>query len=204
MLNAKTLRDQKTQVLQALRPLSPADGVYGQYDGYRQERHVAPDSQTPTHIALRLFIDNWRWRDVPFYVRSGKKLCHKTTEITLQFKAVPHRLFLDAGELPPNRLSLVIQPNESVHLRFEAKRPGSGMRAEPVNMVFRYGSHFGDYALPDAYERLLLDAIQGDASLFARSDEIELAWRLTDELTVPVEPCPYKGAAVVPHRQTRS
>ena len=100
--------------------------------------------------------------------------------ITLQFKAVPHRLFLDAGELPPNRLSLVIQPNESVHLRFEAKRPGSGMRAEPVNMVFRYGSHFGDYALPDAYERLLLDAIQGDASLFARSDEIELAWRLTD------------------------
>jgi len=195
VLNAKTLRDQKAQVLQALRPLSPADGIYGQYDGYRQEPHVAPDSQTPTFVALRLFIDNWRWRDVPFYVRSGKKLCQKTTEITLQFKAVPHRLFVDAGELPPNRLSLVIQPNESVHLRFEAKQPGSGMRAEPVNMVFRYGAHFGDYALPDAYERLLLDAIQGDASLFARSDEIELAWRLTDELTVPVEPYPYAGGS---------
>ncbi|MHB1319640.1 MAG: glucose-6-phosphate dehydrogenase, partial [Anaerolineae bacterium] len=191
VLNAKTLRDQKVQVLQAIRPINPDDGVYGQYEGYRSEPHVAPDSSTPTFVALRLYIDNWRWRGVPFYVRSGKKLNSKTTEITLQFREVPHRLFLDAGELPPNRLSLVIQPNESVHLRFEAKHPGSGMRAEPVNMVFRYDTHFGDYALPDAYERLLLDAIQGDASLFARSDEIELAWQLTDPLTVPTQPCAY-------------
>ncbi|MGI6367527.1 MAG: glucose-6-phosphate dehydrogenase [Anaerolineae bacterium] len=195
VLNAKTLRDQKAQVLQAIRPLSPADGIYGQYEGYRSEPHVAPNSHTPTYIALRLFVDNWRWRDVPFYVRSGKKLAHKTTEITLQFKSVPHHLFPGAGDLPPNRLSLVIQPNESIHLRFEAKRPGAGMQPEAVNMAFGYGAHFGDYALPDAYERLLLDALQGDASLFARRDEIELAWTLTDPLTVPVEPYPYAAAS---------
>jgi glucose-6-phosphate 1-dehydrogenase len=198
VLNAKTLRDQKVQVLQAIRPVRPDDGVYGQYDGYLQESHVAPDSTTPTFVALRAFIDNWRWRGVPFYLRSGKRLNSKTTEVTLQFKEVPHRLFLDAGELPPNRLSLIIQPNESVHLRFQAKRPGSGMRAEPVNMVFRYDTHFGDYALPDAYERLLLDAIQGDASLFARSDEIELAWRLTDPLTVPTQPFIYSPGGTGP------
>jgi glucose-6-phosphate 1-dehydrogenase len=198
VLNAKTLRDQKVQVLQAIRPPSPEDGIYGQYEGYRTEPHVSPDSCTPTYVALRLYIDDWRWRGVPFYVRTGKKLRGKTTEITLQFKAIPHHLFLNEGELPPNRLSLIIQPNESVHLRFEAKHPGGGMRAEPVNMVFRYDTHFGEHALPDAYERLLLDAIQGDASLFARSDEIELAWQLTDSLTAPVKPVPYKVGSTGP------
>jgi len=198
VLNAKTLRDQKLQVLQAVRPLGPQDGIYGQYEGYRSEPRVAADSNTPTYIALRLFIDNWRWRDVPFYVRSGKRLAEQATQITLQFKGVPHRLFLDANELPPNRLALVIQPDESVHLSFEAKKPGAGMRGEPVNMVFRYDTHFGDYALPDAYERLLLDAIQGDASLFARSDEIELAWQLTDPLTVPIQPCLYAPGSAGP------
>jgi glucose-6-phosphate 1-dehydrogenase len=198
VLNAKTLRDQKVQVLQAVRPPTPEDGVYGQYEGYRAEPQVSPDSHTPTYIALRLYIDNWRWRGVPFYVRSGKGLSSKTTEITLQFKAIPHHLFPNEGDLPPNRLSLIIQPNESVHLRFGAKRPGIGMHSEPVSMVFRYDTHFGEYALPDAYERLLLDAIQGDASLFARSDEIELAWQLTDPLTVPVIPALYAAGSYGP------
>lgn len=203
VLNAKTLRDQKVQVLQALRPLEPQDGVYGQYRGYRQERHVANDSITPTYAALRLWVDNWRWHGVPFYVRTGKRLSATTTEITLEFKAVPHHLFAGAGSLPPNRLSLIIQPNEGIHLRFETKRPGAGMQTEPVNMVFRYGEHFGDYALPDAYERLLLDALQGDASLFARSDEIELAWQLTDPLTVPVEPHIYEPGSTGPEAADR-
>ncbi len=203
VLTAKTLRDQKVQVLHAIRPLSPADGVYGQYVGYRGEPRVAPDSQTPTFVALRLWVDNWRWQGVPFYVRTGKRLASTTTEITLQFKSVPHHLFPGAGGLPPNRLSLIIQPNEGIHLRFETKRPGAGMLTEPVNMVFRHGEHFGDYALPDAYERLLLDALQGDASLFARSDEIELAWQLTDPLTVPVAPHPYEPGSAGPEAADR-
>ena len=198
VLNAKTLRDQKVQVLQAIRPVAAEDCVYGQYEGYQTEPHVNPGSNTPTYAALRLHVDNWRWRDVPFYVRSGKRLNAKTTEIALQFKSVPHRLFSESGPLPPNRLSLIIQPNESVHLRFDAKRPGSGMQAETVNMVFRYDSHFGEYALPDAYERLLLDALQGDASLFTRSDEIELAWQLTDPLTSGSVPQTYPAGSPGP------
>ncbi len=203
VLNAKTLRDQKVQVLQALRAISPSDVVYGQYVGYQQEPHVAPDSITPTYAALRLWVDNWRWQGVPFYLRTGKKLSATTTEITLEFKPVPHRLFASGGHLPPNRLSLIIQPNEGIHLRFETKKPGAGMQSEPVNMVFRYNEHFGDYALPDAYERLLLDALQGDASLFARSDEIELAWQLTDPLTMPVTPEPYEPGSTGPEAADR-
>lgn len=198
VFTSKTLRDQKVQVLQAIRPLNPEDAVYGQYEGYRAERHVDEDSNTPTFIAIRAWIDNWRWQGVPFYLRSGKRLCFKTTEITLEFKSVPHRLFPGATGLPPNRLSIIIQPNESIHLRFETKRPGSGVDTEPVNMVFRYDEHFGDYSLPDAYERLLLDALQGDASLFSRSDEIELAWQLADPLTVDVEPHLYRQGGTGP------
>jgi glucose-6-phosphate 1-dehydrogenase len=203
VLTAKTLRDQKVQVLHAIRPLRPEDGIYGQYIGYRGESHVAPESDTPTFVALRLWVDNWRWQGVPFYVRTGKRLSATTTEITLEFKAVPHHLFSGTTGLPPNRLSLIIQPNEGIHLRFETKRPGAGMQTEPVNMVFRYGEHFGDYALPDAYERLLLDALQGDASLFARSDEIELAWQLTDPLTVGVRPHLYEPGSSGPEAAGR-
>jgi glucose-6-phosphate 1-dehydrogenase len=190
-LNAKNLRDAKVQVLESIRPLSPSDGVWGQYEGYRDEPKVAPESRTPTFVALKLMVDNWRWQGVPFYVRTGKALCAKSTEITLVFKQVPHHLFPQNTALQPNSISLFIQPNEGMHLLFQAKMPGAGMKAEQVNMVFHYGEHFGANALPDAYERLLLDAINGDASLFARSDEIELAWALCEPLLGPVTPVPY-------------
>jgi len=190
-LNAKSLRDAKVQVLESIRPLSPADGIWGQYIGYRAEPKVAPDSNTPTFMALKLMIDNWRWQGVPFYVRTGKALCAKSTEITLVFKRVPHHLFPQTTDLRPNSISLFIQPNEGMHLLFQAKVPGAGMQAELVNMVFHHDTRFGAGALPDAYERLLLDAINGDASLFARSDEIELAWALCEPLLGPVMPLPY-------------
>jgi len=197
-LNAKMLRDEKVQVLQAIRPIRREDGVWGQYRGYRDEPKVAPDSQTPTYVALKLYIDNWRWQGVPFYVRSGKRLTTKTTEISLQFKPVPHLLFPENVELEANRLSIFIQPNESIHLCFEAKVPGSGMRVETVDMEFQYEDRFGEDVLPDAYERLLLDALQGDASLFARSDEIEMAWALIDPLTAEVTPEPYEPGSAGP------
>jgi glucose-6-phosphate 1-dehydrogenase len=129
-------------------------------------------------------VNNWRWRGVPFYLRSGKKLAAKTTEIAVQFKAVPHLMFPQESEarIAPNVLSLCLQPDEGIHLHFEAKEPGAGMRTRPVDMEFHYAEDFGSAALPEAYERLLLDAMQGDASLFARADEIELAWGLIDPI----------------------
>jgi glucose-6-phosphate 1-dehydrogenase len=120
---------------------------------------------------------------VPFFIRSGKGLAHKVSEITLQFKHVPHLLFPQREELSPNHLSLCIQPNEGVHLKFATKKPGAGMLTAPVDMEFYYANRFGETALPEAYERLLLDAMQGDASLFTRADEIELAWCFIDQLT---------------------
>jgi glucose-6-phosphate 1-dehydrogenase len=129
-------------------------------------------------------VDNWRWRGVPFYLRSGKSLKDKTTEVAVQFKCVPHLMFpLPPGKrMTPNVLYLCLQPDEGIHLRFEAKEPGAGMRARSVDMEFHYDEDFGAAALPEAYERLLLDAMQGDASLFARADEIELAWGIVDPL----------------------
>jgi glucose-6-phosphate 1-dehydrogenase len=189
--NAKALRDEKVKVLQAVRPISLSNVVFGQYRAYRDEPGVAPGSQIPTYVALKLYVDNWRWQGVPFYLRTGKKLANKVTQISLQFKRVPHLIFPEEAGLVPNSLSLCIQPHEGIHLRFETKVPGAGMRAAPVDMGFHYDDYFGDRALPEAYERLLLDALQGDASLFARSDEIELAWQLTDPLTVEREPAFY-------------
>jgi glucose-6-phosphate 1-dehydrogenase len=179
---ANALRDEKVKVLRAVRP-SPR-GVRGQYRGYRDELGVDRDSQSPTFAALQLLVDNWRWRDVPFYLRSGKRLAAKTTQIAIQFKSVPHLMFPVSSEeeITPNVLSLCLQPDEGVHLRFEAKEPGAGMRPRSVDMAFHYAADFGAGALPDAYERLLLDAMQGDASLFARSDEIEMAWQLIDSI----------------------
>ncbi len=196
--NATALRDEKAKVLQAVRPLAPEDCVVGQYVGYRDEAGVAPDSRTPTFAALRLYVDNWRWQGVPFYLRSGKRLAQKATSITLQFKRVPHLLFAENADLAPNSLSLCIQPDEGMHLCFQIKLPGAGMRTAPVDMAFDYGERFGVQALPDAYERLLLDALQGDAALFARSDEIELAWRLIDPLTAEREPLPYQPGSAGP------
>jgi len=133
---------------------------------------------------LRLQIDNWRWRDVPFYLRSGKRLASRATEISIHFRHVPHSMFTaaDTAHITPNILSFRIQPQEGIHLRFGAKEPGAGMRSRPVDMSFCYDEHFGSASLPEAYERLLLDALQGDASLFSRSDEIELAWSLIDPI----------------------
>jgi len=193
--NARALRDEKVQVLQAVRPIRPADCVLGQYDGYRDEPDIAPGSQTPTYAALRLYVDNWRWQGVPFYLRSGKRMTRKTTEIVLQFRRVPHMLFPENVDPAPNHLALCIQPDEGVHLHLEAKVPGSGMRLAPVELEFHYADHLGDRVLPDAYERLLLDALEGDAALFARSDEIERAWALIDPLTAPREPLPYSAGS---------
>jgi glucose-6-phosphate 1-dehydrogenase len=182
LFEANALRDEKVKVLRAIR--ARGQGVRGQYDGYCSEVGVAAHSQTPTYAALQLFVDNWRWRGVPFYLRSGKSLKAKTTEIAVQFKSVPHLMFPASSEqqITPNILSLCLQPDEGIHLRFEAKEPGAGMRTRPVDMEFHYDEGFGAGTLPEAYERLLLDAMQGDASLFAREDEIELAWCLIDPI----------------------
>ena len=180
--NSKELRDEKVKVLQAVRPPRIEDGVWGQYIGYRQEEDVSNNSTAPTYLGIKLHINNWRWQGVPFYLRTGKNLTRKATEITLQFKQVPHQLFEDSKNLTPNRLSLFIQPNEGMHLHFETKIPGAGMRTSPVDMEFSYDEEYGAGALPDAYERLLLDAMQGDSSLFARSDEIQRAWEIADPI----------------------
>jgi len=177
---ANALRDEKAKVLQAIPPIT--ESVRGQYRDYRDEDEVAPDSETATFAAVKLMVDNWRWRGVPFYLRSGKRLALKTTEIAIEFRAVPHLMFAIEREkdITPDVLSLCIQPNEGIHLNLQAKEPGAGMQTRPVAMEFHYADEFGAGALPEAYERLLLDAINGDASLFARADEIELAWSLID------------------------
>lgn len=180
MLDPDALRDEKVKVLRAVRPCSRY--LLGQYRGYTAEEGVSAGSRTPTFAALRVFVDNWRWRGVPFYLRSGKELAAKTTEIAIQFRQVPHLLFPAEGEsgVSANVLSLCLQPDEGIHLRFEAKQPGAGMRTQSVDMAFHYDQGLHGQLLPDAYERLLLDAMQGDASLFTRADEIELAWKIVD------------------------
>ncbi len=182
LFEANALRDEKVKVLRAVHPT--IQSVRGQCRVYRTEEGVAPDSQTPTYAALCLLVDNWRWQGVPFYLRSGKRLAAKSTEITIQFKSVPHLMFpqLPGERITPNRLSLCLQPDEGIHLRFGAKEPGASMRTRPVDLEFHYADDLGVGVLPEAYERLLLDALQGDASLFARADEIELAWGLIDPI----------------------
>ncbi|MBL8092801.1 MAG: glucose-6-phosphate dehydrogenase [Anaerolineales bacterium] len=186
--NADAIRNEKVKLLSAIRPLTSDDianhAVRAQYRRYRDAEGVAPNSLTPTYAAVRLSIDNWRWQGVPFYLRSGKALHTKTTQIVVQFVRPPHMMFnLPPGHrLASNTLSLCIQPDEGIHLKFGAKVPDSAQEIRPVNMEFHYRESFGNGALPDAYERLLLDALNGDASLFTRSDEIEAAWRLIDPL----------------------
>ncbi len=180
--DAGSLREQKAQVLRAVQPGSRC--VRGQYAGYRQERGVASDSHTATYAALELHIDNERWRGVPFYLRSGKKLAAKTSELSVQFgDSRQQRARGPSSDGPtPNVLSLCLQPDEGIHLRFQAKEPGAGMKTRPVDMGFHYRDHFGGGALPDAYERLLLDVLQGDPSLFPCAEEIELAWAVIDQV----------------------
>ncbi len=187
---ANALRNEKVKVLSATRPVADQDIVHAQYQGYCDAQDVAPGSQTATYAALKLYVDNWRWKGVPFYLRSGKALARKTSEIIVEFKQPPHLMFdlsEDDDGLKPNILSLCIQPDEGIHLRFEAKLPGSNQVTRSVNMEFHYKESFGGSALPEAYERLLLDAMRGDASLFARSDEIELAWKLIDPVVALCE-----------------
>jgi glucose-6-phosphate 1-dehydrogenase len=188
------IRDEKVKVLQALRPLEPGrvsessvraqylDGVVDGKEarGYRGERGVAADSRTETYVALRMLIDNWRWAGVPFYLRAGKRLRRRITEIALQFKDVPHRLFRNDPP-SPNTLVLRIQPDEGMMLGFDVKVPGVQTKIKTVNMDFLYREAFGQEP-PEAYERLLLDAMQGDSTLFIRRDEVEASWSYIDRL----------------------
>jgi glucose-6-phosphate 1-dehydrogenase len=179
---ADTIRNEKVKLLSAVRPVDLANTVRGQYDGYCATDGVAEGSQTPTYAAMKLYIDNWRWKGVPFFLRSGKALTRKTSEVIVEFQRPPHVMF----ELPPghaftpNILALCIQPDEGIHLKFETKVPGADQETRSVDMEFHYRSSFRDRQLPDAYERLLLEALERDASLFTRSDGIEAAWRLVD------------------------
>jgi glucose-6-phosphate 1-dehydrogenase len=184
---ADALRNEKVKVLSALRDISPEHSaratVRAQYEGYDKEPGVKPGSGTETFVAMKLFIDNWRWQGVPFYLRSGKMMKEKSSEILVQFRRPPTQILdVQAGktELFTNRLIISIQPDEGIHLRFVAKVPDKGMETRPVEMDFNFRDSFGAKAIPEAYERLLVDAFNGDASLFARSDEIELAWRFID------------------------
>ena len=195
-LGADSIRDEKVKVVRSLRHFSPADVassvVRGQYGAgaisgkaapaYREEKNVHPDSQTETFVALRVLVDNWRWADVPFYVRVGKRLPKSGTEISVHFKKAPAVLFnKESQRLDHNVLVIRIQPDEGISLRMQAKMPGTSFRIEPVKMDFHYGTSFGK-ASPEAYERLLLDAMSGDATLFARRDEVEGAWAFIDRI----------------------
>ena len=167
----RQLRDEKVKVLMALRPLGETDVVLGQYDSYPDTDRVALGSRTPTYAALR------RWNGVPFFVRSGKALAEKTTQITLQFRPTPQKLFTADTSIPaPNRLMLQLQPEEGVKLQIHTKVPGEGMRTRLTDLDFDYAREFPPGQMMDAYERRLLDALRGDPSLFIRGDEIELAW----------------------------
>jgi glucose-6-phosphate 1-dehydrogenase len=182
--NAKDLRDEKVKVIAAVPPIPLSDTLRGQYQGYRETDGVAPDSATPTYALLKCRIDNWRWQGVPFYLRSGKALERKLTEIVVEFKRPPHLMFdlLPDLDFTPNILSLGIQPDEGIHLKFQTKVPQEAQGMRLVDMDFHYRDSFDMAQLPEAYERLLLDTLEGDASLFARSDEIEGAWRLIDPI----------------------
>jgi glucose-6-phosphate 1-dehydrogenase len=191
-LDADAIRDEKVQVLRAVRPILPdqvaKSTVRAQYrpgwvlgkevPGYCEEPGVSPTSTTETYAALRVEIDNWRWAGVPFYLRAGKRLPKRTTEIAIQFKSVPRILFNKDREAPlePNVLSLRIQPNEGIALRIGVKVPGYESQIQPVTMDFGYGAAFG-VEPPEAYERLILDALLGDSTLFTRRDEVEAQWR---------------------------
>ena len=184
---ATSLRNEKVKVLSSIQPIKKESAarrtVLSQYKGYHDEEGVKPDSRTPTYAAIKLQIDNWRWQGVPFYLRSGKCLKEKLSQITIEFKKPPHLLFPAAeGELTPNMLVLYLQPDEGIHWRFEAKVPDTVSELRSVDMEFHYADAFGKTNLPDAYERLLLDVLNGDASLFTRADEVETAWALIDPI----------------------
>jgi len=180
--NATDLRNEKVKLLSAIRPIALNDTVRGQYEGYIGTEGVAPDSKTPTYAALKLYIDNWRWQGVPFYMRSGKALKAKTSQIRVRFQRPPGIIInaLNDESCTPNTLTLFIQPDEGIHLNFQAKVPDSSQDTRDVDMEFTYKKAFGEQQIPEAYERLILDAIHGDPVLFTRSDEIERLWTIID------------------------
>ena len=185
--DAESLRDKKIDVLKAIRPLTPGQisthAVRGRYEGYLNEDGVPAGSTTATYAALRLYVDNWRWRGVPFYLRTGKAMADKTSEIVIQFQQPPHMMFAPSDQpVTSNLLGLCLQPDEGVHLRFEVKVPDQGMNMRSRDMEFHYESAFKEQAIPEAYERLLEDALSGDASLFIRSDQLEEAWKIVGPL----------------------
>jgi glucose-6-phosphate 1-dehydrogenase len=195
--DADRVRDEKLKVLEAIVPPEvsevPHMAVRAQYGpgtiggkrvpGYHDEEGVAPDSRTETYAALRLHVSNWRWAGVPFYMRTGKQLARKVTEIAVTLKPVPHLAFQSIGSVgvQPNQVILTVQPDEGVSVSLGAKIPGPRMRIRPVNMEFRYGTAFMSES-PEAYERLILDAMRGDATLFTRGDEIEALWEIIDPI----------------------
>jgi glucose-6-phosphate 1-dehydrogenase len=190
---AESVRNEKVKVLRSLRTPGPHEVVRGQYGrgfiegeevpGYREEEGVAPDSTTDTYVAAKLYVDNWRWADTPFYVRAGKRLARRETTIAIQFQRAPHPPFAEiAGEgLRPNVLLVHVQPDEGVSLSIGAKVPGAGMTIRPVHMDFLYGGTFRT-GIPEAYERLILDVLLGDATLFTRADEVNEEWSLVDTI----------------------
>ncbi len=194
---ANRLRDEKLKVLEAIVPptvdqvasmavraqYGPGVVAGAQVPGYRDEPGVAPDSRTETYAALRLHVSNWRWAGVPFYLRTGKRLARKVTEIAVTLKPVPHLAFQSTGSVgvQANQIVLTVQPDEGVSVSLGAKIPGSRLRIRPVNMEFRYGTSFMSES-PEAYERLILDAMRGDATLFTRNDEIEALWGIIDPI----------------------
>ena len=195
-LSADAVRDEKVKVLRSLRPMerrvvseSVVRGQYGrgyvradEVPGYREEPDVAKDSVVETYVAMKVFVDNWRWGGVPFYVRAGKRLARRVTEIAMQFRAVPHPLFQSPdGGITPNVLAMRIQPDEGIAVRFTSKEPGQHTILRDVAMDFRYGAAFGSNT-PEAYERLLLDAMRGEATLFTRRDEVEEQWAYMDHV----------------------
>jgi glucose-6-phosphate 1-dehydrogenase len=195
VFNAEEVRNEKVKVLRAIQPATDAEvaemAVRGHYTaghvageevaGYTQEEGVSPDSRTETYAALRLEVDNWRWAGVPFYLRAGKRLARKLTEIAVTLKPVPHLAFASNGSLGvrPNQLILTVQPNEGVSLQLGAKIPGTRMSIRPVNMEFNYGTSFLSQS-PEAYERLIVDVMLGDPTLFTRDDEVEAQWRICE------------------------
>jgi glucose-6-phosphate 1-dehydrogenase len=198
--DADAVRDEKLKVLRAVETFDSPDPVaanvvLGQYapgsiegadvPGYQQEKEVAPGSRTPTFVALRLNLRSWRWDGVPFYLRSGKRMPKRATEIAVQFRRIPHQLFGE-GATQPNVLIIRVQPQEGIALRFSAKVPGERYRPRTVSMDFRYGTTFA-VATPEAYERLLLDAMRGDQTLFTRGDEVEAAWKIAGSILKQTE-----------------
>jgi glucose-6-phosphate 1-dehydrogenase len=198
VFDSEAVRDERAKLLRSIRKIQPEDvplrAVAGQYGparvgkeevpGFRHEAGVAPDSQTDTYAAVELYIDNWRWAGVPFYIRSGKRLPKRVTDIAIRFNSAPLRLFNndgDGAESRPNLLIVRIQPEEGLSLRFLSKSPGRGMRLRPVSMDFNYGTSFGERS-PSAYETLLLDALGGDATLYTRQDMVEASWAVVQPI----------------------